>query len=702
MALSQDCHFLSIVRSENQATSSSDATESPALFCHTNVKPHRSFNSRIVQNFILVWLNSIIDDVSDDELCDSIAKLQQIVNSINTFTDVDECIDFLTEIKDEKVLIIISDEYGQDVVSFMHDLNQINSIYIFCKNEPKENQSTQNGPKVKNIFFSISSICKAVKLDAQKCDQDSISISLVSNTSGTLNSNLDQLDPTFMYTQILKEILLTIDFNEQHIKDFTAYYRQHFADNTAQLNKIDEFEKDYNKHPAIWWYTHQFCFYSVLNRALRLMEIDTLIKMGFFIHDLHHQIARLHSKQLNEQHQSESLTIFRGQGISKTEFEKILKTQGGLISFNNFLSTSKDLSIAQSFARSSLANSGSVGVVFVMTIDPSIDSTPFASINDLSCYNTEEEILFSMHTVFRIGSIIQSNDNNRLWQVDLIQTNDNDPELNHLTKRIREEIRGSSEWDRLAGLLIKLGQFAKADELYEVLVNQTCNDHQKIHFYHQLGWSKKNQKKYEEAITFYEKSLEIKYKILPEKHSSFTSTFNDIGSVYENINQYTQALLYYERGLIIQQQITNQHGLASSLSSIGSVYEKMRDYPTALSYHEKALEIRQNMQPSDDRKVAHSYKNIAVVYEKMGEYAKALSSHEKSLEALKRILPPNHSDLAQLYSSIGFLYGKMRQNAKSLEVHQRALDIGQRSLPVNHPRLQQLQKNLECATRKYK
>ncbi|CAF5005796.1 unnamed protein product, partial [Rotaria sp. Silwood1] len=650
MALSQDCHFLSIVRSENQATSSSDATESPALFCHTNVKPHRSFNSRIVQNFILVWLNSIIDDVSDDELCDSIAKLQQIVNSINTFTDVDECIDFLTEIKDEKVLIIISDEYGQDVVSFMHDLNQINSIYIFCKNEPKENQSTQNGPKVKNIFFSISSICKAVKLDAQKCDQDSISISLVSNTSGTLNSNLDQLDPTFMYTQILKEILLTIDFNEQHIKDFTAYYRQHFADNTAQLNKIDEFEKDYNKHPAIWWYTHQFCFYSVLNRALRLMEIDTLIKMGFFIHDLHHQIARLHSKQLNEQHQSESLTIFRGQGISKTEFEKILKTQGGLISFNNFLSTSKDLSIAQSFARSSLANSGSVGVVFVMTIDPSIDSTPFASINDLSCYNTEEEILFSMHTVFRIGSIIQSNDNNRLWQVDLIQTNDNDPELNHLTKRIREEIRGSSEWDRLAGLLIKLGQFAKADELYEVLVNQTCNDHQKIHFYHQLGWSKKNQKK----------------------------------------------------GLIIQQQITNQHGLASSLSSIGSVYEKMRDYPTALSYHEKALEIRQNMQPSDDRKVAHSYKNIAVVYEKMGEYAKALSSHEKSLEALKRILPPNHSDLAQLYSSIGFLYGKMRQNAKSLEVHQRALDIGQRSLPVNHPRLQQLQKNLECATRKYK
>ena len=130
-------------------------------------------------------------------------------------------------------------------------------------------------------------------------------------------------------------------------------------------------------------------------------------------------------------------TIYRGQCMSKTDFDKMQESQGGLVSFNNFLSTSKDLSVALAFASSSPPNSASVGIVFVMTIDPSIRSTPFASVQHVSHYKTEEEILFSMHTVFRIDNIIPiDNNNNCVWQVDLVQTNDNDPQLHDLTEPI--------------------------------------------------------------------------------------------------------------------------------------------------------------------------------------------------------------------------------------------------------------------------
>ena len=60
--------------------------------------------------------------------------------------------------------------------------------------------------------------------------------------------------------------------------------------------------------------------------------------------------------------------------------------------------------------------------------------------------------------------MVQSEKNNRLWQVDLIQTTDNDPQLSALTKRIQNEIRGSTEWDRLGKLLIIMDQFDKAAE----------------------------------------------------------------------------------------------------------------------------------------------------------------------------------------------------------------------------------------------
>jgi hypothetical protein len=54
----------------------------------------------------------------------------------------------------------------------------------------------------------------------------SVFISFVQTTDGTSNQNLDQLDQSFMYTRILKEIPLTIDFEHCHIAEFRTYCRE--------------------------------------------------------------------------------------------------------------------------------------------------------------------------------------------------------------------------------------------------------------------------------------------------------------------------------------------------------------------------------------------------------------------------------------------------------------------------------------------
>jgi len=61
--------------------------------------------------------------------------------------------------------------------------------------------------------------------------------------------------------------------------------------------------------------------------------------------------------------------------MSKIEFDKLTKTKGGLISFNNFLSTSNNYETWFIFAESNRNNSDLVGILFVMTIDPSKSST---------------------------------------------------------------------------------------------------------------------------------------------------------------------------------------------------------------------------------------------------------------------------------------------------------------------------------------
>ena len=144
-----------------------------------------------------------------------------------------------------------------------------------------------------------------------------------------------------------------------------------------------------------------------------------------------------------------------------------------------------------------------------MFIDPSVSSTPFAPSEMFSYHKREEEILFSMHTVFRVGEITQLDNNKRLYQVELQLTADDDEQLRILTKRIGEEAAGDTGWERLGVLLLKIGQFDKAEELFNVLLEQTSDEGEKALYYNQLGYVKNNQGDYEKAIWYYEKSLEI-------------------------------------------------------------------------------------------------------------------------------------------------------------------------------------------------
>jgi tetratricopeptide (TPR) repeat protein len=179
------------------------------------------------------------------------------------------------------------------------------------------------------------------------------------------------------------------------------------------------------------------------------------------------------------------------------------------MSFNNLLSTSKERNVSLAFAEGALGKANMVGILFQMTIDPSVSSTPFASIQDFNYFQVEEEILFSMHTVFRIGRINRIDNNSSLYQVDLELTADDDQELRILTDRIRKEVMGTTGWQRLGQLLIKLNYFDKAEELYIALLEQTSDKDDIAFYYHQLGYIKHDQGDYQRAIKYYKKGLEI-------------------------------------------------------------------------------------------------------------------------------------------------------------------------------------------------
>ncbi|CAM2709760.1 unnamed protein product [Rotaria socialis] len=713
----------------------------------TQLENTLSSRRRGIQTLWLVWLDSNIDETKDD-CCRMITKLREIANTVNMFTDPDQCIQFLTDINDGKALLIVSGSFGQHVVPKIHNMPNIHAIFVFCGDKSRHKQWAEKWSKVTGIFTKINDICEHLKKTAEECNKLAIPMSFVSANDTTTNQNLDQLDSHFMYSIILKEILLEIDFGEQEIKEFLDYCRKEYEGNSSSLAVVRELEREYHSHPPIWWHTRECFIYGVLNKALRTMDVNILIKMGFFINDLHRQIQQLHSEQFGDHKHLTPFVVYRGQGLPQVDFAKLRTTKGGLLSFNNFLSTNINRQVSLEFARMAFSNSDRIGVIFEMTIDPTHTSSPYASIEKFSPFPMEEEILFSTNTVFRINDVDRIDGSDRLWQVTLtmIDNTQGGYELEQVATVIRNEIRGPTGWYRLGKFLLKLGQFDAAEQLYMKLFERCVNDKERSTLYNQLGLVKNSEGEYLAALSYQEKSLQIRKKVLPPVHPDFAESYSNIGVIYYEMGEYSKALEFQEKSLQIRKKaLPSAHpdlaesynnigviynemgeyskalefqekslqirkkalppthpGLAESYNNIGTIYQKMGEYSKALEFQEKSLQIRQRILLSTHPDLAESYSSIGVIYNEMGEYSKALEFQEKSLEIRKKALPPTHPDLAESYNNIAVIYHNMKEYSKELTNYQRAVEIGKRSLPSNHPNIQQWENALESAKKNFK
>ncbi|CAF3389811.1 unnamed protein product [Rotaria socialis] len=145
-----------------------------------------------------------------------IQHLQNIIASIRIFPDSEQFIDFLSDIKDEEVFLIVTGSLGHHLVSGIkiHTWVQLNFIYVLDDKLATQEQWAQTTWKVKGVYAQLESVCETLKIKLRHCDRSMVSM------------NFSGIDPLCMYTQLLKESLLEIEDNdEKSIKEFVDYCR---------------------------------------------------------------------------------------------------------------------------------------------------------------------------------------------------------------------------------------------------------------------------------------------------------------------------------------------------------------------------------------------------------------------------------------------------------------------------------------------
>ncbi|CAF1625644.1 unnamed protein product, partial [Adineta ricciae] len=288
-----------------------------------------------VEYFILVYLHSTPPDES------TIKHLRSLVNFIKVFDDIDDCTAFINGVSNEKVICILSDAFSTSILSRIEDLQQVFTVYILTDaNHEQINSDKQS--KVKGYCQDIEEVYKQVARDINDITRDLIAYMNIPSNSSTA-------DPMFIYCQLISEVILDDEETEFASKELISFARQEYEGNDAELVIIDEFENDYEKSRAIWWFTRQ-CFLSkMLNKALRVPEADVLFKLRLFIQHLHHQI----SNESISIPSGEDFLVYLGQTIHQNDLEDLQKNSStnDLLVFSQFLSGTTDLSKAIQTAR---------------------------------------------------------------------------------------------------------------------------------------------------------------------------------------------------------------------------------------------------------------------------------------------------------------------------------------------------------------
>ncbi len=108
-----------------------------------------------LESFTCLWLDQNVNSTQDNQ--DTLQQLRQVINHLRTFDNSDECEQYIRQITQEKVVLIVSGSLGRQIVPRLHDLPQFSACYVFCQDQKANEQCANKYHKVKHVT-SISAV----------------------------------------------------------------------------------------------------------------------------------------------------------------------------------------------------------------------------------------------------------------------------------------------------------------------------------------------------------------------------------------------------------------------------------------------------------------------------------------------------------------------------------------------------------------
>lgn len=246
-----------------------------------------------------------------------------------------------------------------------------------------------------------------------------------------------------------------------------------------------------------------------------------------------------------------------------------------------------------------------------------------------------------------------------------------------------------------------LGMYDEAIDYYNKSLNnisRVTKDRQLLvaKAYNKLGnaWHEKGF--YDTAIKHYTDSLKIKSKIFGDRHLSIAEIYGNLGSTWYEKGELNAAVEYFQKDLEIKRNLLDEPNpsISKSYNNLGVTLYHKGEYDQAIENYSESLKIKQKFFGSNHPYLATTYNNLGNIWTAKGEYDKALIQYRKSLAITTSNFDLSHPSIAQTYNNLGNLWFKKEDYDKSFETYIRSLNITIDIFGENHPTVATIYNNI--------
>lgn len=522
--------------------------------------------------------------------------------------------------------------------------------------------------------------------------EESCMINFLESGPATDRSSIS-LNGRYVYCQLLLDGLIKMEPKPEEKEKLIAICQRQYKGNKIELECLERFKTEYKAEDAISWYTKESFVYRMLNKALRVQNIELLTLFKFFIRDLYSEIEKRRCK--------EPARLYRVQSMSNEELQGLTHANGKLVSMNSFVSTSMDLNKALKFRQS---GSNLPQVMFQIDANPKIEGIkPFANVSSVSEFAKEREVLIMLGSVFRVMEVREDKNKTRgpMWIVRMTLCSDNEHDCKVIFEVMRNDIFGNGKEHTKVGfgqLLCKMGKHDEADQYFKKLLDEIDHNHldyAECYFY--LGNLASERGHTNSSLEMHEQALKQKRRLLPANHPNIALSYNSIGNVHDKSGNHQKALQSYSEALTIYKKAYGeQHpDVAMCLNNIGISLQKSGKNSEALKYLLDALKMRQRCLVPEHLDVATSYNNLGIVYREIGMFDESLENFQLSLDIKTKSLPENHPSITASYENIAATYKKKGKNSQALNYYEKAAHGYKFAYGSKHAKYLDVEKKIE-------